>query len=90
MAFTKRVTQPDAATLDLIRKLPFDKAKTRVAIGYDAFDMDVESYCRKLMLEPTFNIAGFNSGYSGRVEDHYPSPSHAQGRFSAGWRPGSG
>ena len=63
--FYEGVTPPDAATLNLIRKLPFDKEKTRKAIGYDAFDMDVESYCRKLMLEPTFNIAGFTSGYSG-------------------------
>ncbi len=63
--FYDGVTPPDAGTLELIRKLPFDKEKTRAAIGYDAFDMDVESYCRKLMLEPTFNIAGFSSGYSG-------------------------
>jgi acetylornithine deacetylase/succinyl-diaminopimelate desuccinylase-like protein len=63
--FYDGVTPPDAGTLELIRKLPFDKEKTRAAIGYDAFDMDVESYGRKLMLEPTFNIAGFSSGYSG-------------------------
>lgn len=63
--FYEGVTPPDAATLDLIRKMPFDQEKIRMAIGYDAFDMDVESYGRKLMLEPTFNISGFNSGYGG-------------------------
>ena len=63
--FYDGVSPPGPATLDLIRRLPFDKEKTRVAIGYDGFDMDVETYYRKLMLEPTFNIAGFTSGYGG-------------------------
>jgi acetylornithine deacetylase/succinyl-diaminopimelate desuccinylase-like protein len=63
--FYDGVIPPDAATLDLIHKLPFDKEKTRATIGYDDFDMDAETYYRKLMLEPTFNIAGFASGYGG-------------------------
>jgi acetylornithine deacetylase/succinyl-diaminopimelate desuccinylase-like protein len=63
--FYDGVNPPDSATMDLIRKLPFDKEKTRAAIGYDGFDMDAETYYRKLMLEPTFNIAGFTSGYGG-------------------------
>jgi acetylornithine deacetylase/succinyl-diaminopimelate desuccinylase-like protein len=63
--FYDGVSPPGPATLDLIRRLPFDKQKIRAAIGYDGFDMDVETYYRKLMLEPTFNIAGFTSGYGG-------------------------
>jgi len=63
--FYDGVSPPGPQTLDLIRSLPFDKQKIRAAIGYDGFDMDVETYYRKLMLEPTFNIAGFTSGYGG-------------------------
>lgn len=63
--FYDGVEPPDEPTLALIRKLPFDQEKTRAAIGYDGFDMDGESYYRRLMLEPTFNIAGFTSGYGG-------------------------
>jgi len=63
--FYDGVTAPDAETLELIRQLPFDPAKTRAAIGYDGLDLDAESYYRALMLEPTFNIAGFTSGYGG-------------------------
>jgi acetylornithine deacetylase/succinyl-diaminopimelate desuccinylase-like protein len=63
--FYDGVAPPDEATLDLIRRLPFDKEKTRATTGYDDFDMDAETYYRKLMLEPTFNIAGFTSGYGG-------------------------
>jgi acetylornithine deacetylase/succinyl-diaminopimelate desuccinylase-like protein len=63
--FYDGVTPPDTATLDLIRELVFDKQKIRAAVGYDGFDMDAGEYYRKLMLEPTFNIAGFTSGYGG-------------------------
>ncbi len=63
--FYDGVVPAGPATLDLIRRLPFDKEKTRAAIGYDGFDMDAETYYRRLMLEPTFNIAGFTSGYGG-------------------------
>jgi len=63
--FYDGVSPPDAATLELIRRLPFDPEKTRAAIGYDGFDLDRETYYRRLMLEPTFNIAGFTSGYGG-------------------------
>ena len=63
--FYDGVVPADTATLDLIRKLPFDLEKTRAAVGFDGFDLDAETYYRKLMLEPTFNIAGFNSGYGG-------------------------
>jgi acetylornithine deacetylase/succinyl-diaminopimelate desuccinylase-like protein len=63
--FYDGVTPPDADTLELIRRLPFDLEKTRAVIGYDELDLDAETYYRRLMLEPTFNIAGFTSGYGG-------------------------
>jgi acetylornithine deacetylase/succinyl-diaminopimelate desuccinylase-like protein len=63
--FYDDVQKPDEKMVALIRSLPFDKKEIRKIIGYDAFDMDAETYYRKLMLEPTFNIAGFTSGYGG-------------------------
>ncbi|MCU0560348.1 MAG: M20/M25/M40 family metallo-hydrolase [Desulfobacterales bacterium] len=63
--FAEGVDPPDAATVELIRRLPFDRQKIRAAVGYEGFDLDAETYYRKLMLEPTFNIAGFTSGYGG-------------------------
>ncbi|MGI2328116.1 M20/M25/M40 family metallo-hydrolase [Planococcus sp. YIM B11945] len=50
---------------ELIRNLPFDKANIAEQIGYDQFDLEKEDYYRKLTMEPTFNIAGFTSGYGG-------------------------
>jgi acetylornithine deacetylase/succinyl-diaminopimelate desuccinylase-like protein len=63
--FYDGIEMPAPVILDLIRKLPFDRDKTREAIGWDEFDLDAETYYRRLTLEPTFNIAGFTSGYGG-------------------------
>ena len=63
--FYDGVTTPDAATLDLIQRLPYDIEGMRAVTGYDELDLDSETYYRRLMLEPTFNIAGFTSGYGG-------------------------
>jgi acetylornithine deacetylase/succinyl-diaminopimelate desuccinylase-like protein len=63
--FYDDVQKPTEKMLDLIRALPFNKDEIRETVGYDGFDMDGESYYRKLTLEPTFNIAGFTSGYGG-------------------------
>jgi acetylornithine deacetylase/succinyl-diaminopimelate desuccinylase-like protein len=63
--FYDDVQPPTEQMMALIRALPFDKDEIRKTVGYDGFDMDSESYYRKLMLEPTFNIAGFTSGYGG-------------------------
>src|SRR5690606_34318028 len=48
-----------------IQSLPFDAKQIAKQGGYEGFDMSQEEYYRKLMLEPTFNIAGFHSGYVG-------------------------
>jgi acetylornithine deacetylase/succinyl-diaminopimelate desuccinylase-like protein len=63
--FYDDVEIPSKKIMDLIRTLPFDKDNIRETVGYDGFDMDRESYYRSLTLEPTFNIAGFTSGYGG-------------------------
>lgn len=49
----------------LIRSLPFDRENIAEQVGYADFNMEKEEYYRKLTLEPTFNIAGFTSGYGG-------------------------
>jgi acetylornithine deacetylase/succinyl-diaminopimelate desuccinylase-like protein len=63
--FYDDVQPPTEQMTALIRALPFDKDEISKTVGYDGFDMDSGSYYRKLMLEPTFNIAGFTSGYGG-------------------------
>ncbi len=63
--FYDDVQTPTKQMMELIRALPFNKDEIRETVGYDGFDMDRESYYRKLTLEPTFNIAGFTSGYGG-------------------------
>jgi acetylornithine deacetylase/succinyl-diaminopimelate desuccinylase-like protein len=50
---------------ELIKKLPFDVNSISEKIGYPSLDMDVETYYQKLTMEPTFNICGIQSGYSG-------------------------
>lgn len=49
----------------LIRNLPFNRESLAQQLGFEDFDMTGEEYYRKLTLEPTFNIAGFTSGYGG-------------------------
>ena len=63
--FYDNIRVPTKKEIDLIQSLPFDKESLATQIGYEDFDMDGEEYYRKLTLEPTFNIAGFSSGYSG-------------------------
>jgi acetylornithine deacetylase/succinyl-diaminopimelate desuccinylase-like protein len=63
--FYDNVRKPTEQELDLIRSLPFDKEETKQTVGYEDFDLDGETYYSKLTLEPTFNIAGFTSGYGG-------------------------
>lgn len=63
--FYDNIRVPSKKEIELIQSLPFDKETIATQIGYDNFNMDGEEYYRKLTLEPTFNIAGFSSGYSG-------------------------
>lgn len=63
--FYDDVRQPTEKELELLKTLPYDQKQLGEAIGYKDLDMSGEEYYRKLTLEPTFNIAGFHSGYGG-------------------------
>lgn len=63
--FYDDVRKPTENELALLPTLPYDKEQLGEAIGYKDLDMTGEEYYRKLTLEPTFNIAGFHSGYGG-------------------------
>lgn len=63
--FYDDVKLPTNIEKDLLKQLPFDADDIRKEIGDASFDMTQEVYYRKLCFEPTFNIAGFNSGYGG-------------------------
>ncbi|REB74199.1 M20/M25/M40 family metallo-hydrolase [Bacillus sp. 522_BSPC] len=63
--FYDDLRKPTEKELELIATLPFDADDLKNQIGYKGFDMTGEEYYRKLTLEPTFNIAGFHSGYGG-------------------------
>ncbi|WP_100010170.1 M20/M25/M40 family metallo-hydrolase [Lentibacillus sediminis] len=63
--FYDHIRQPTEEELELISTLPYDQKTLGKQIGYEDFDMTKEDYYRKLTMEPTFNIAGFHSGYGG-------------------------
>lgn len=63
--FYEDLLTPTDEELEHIRSLPFDPEKTAEVVGIDTLDMTGEEYYRKLCLSPTFNIAGFGSGYTG-------------------------
>lgn len=63
--FYEDLLKPTDEELEHIRSLPFDPEKTAQVVGIDHLDMTGEEYYRKLCLSPTFNIAGFVSGYTG-------------------------
>jgi acetylornithine deacetylase/succinyl-diaminopimelate desuccinylase-like protein len=63
--FYDDVRTPTDAETELLRKLPFDADETAEVIGLDKLEMDGESYYKKISLEPTFNINGLYSGYTG-------------------------
>jgi acetylornithine deacetylase/succinyl-diaminopimelate desuccinylase-like protein len=49
----------------LLNEMPFDRDQVAKLIGYESLDMDGGTYYRKLTMEPTFNICGIHSGYTG-------------------------
>lgn len=50
---------------ELLKLLPYDANDIGAKIGYPFLNMTGESYYHKLTMEPTFNISGFDSGYTG-------------------------
>lgn len=63
--FYDNVRVPTEQEIQLIRELPYNREEVAEKIGYKDLEMDGETYYRKLTMEPTFNIAGFTSGYGG-------------------------
>lgn len=49
----------------LLTKLPYDQKTLGEKIGYPALTLDGPSYYQKMTGEPTFNIFGMESGYTG-------------------------
>ena len=63
--FYDDVKAPTDLEKELLSQLPFDIEDIRKEVGDDSIDMTKEEYYHKLCFEPTFNIAGFTSGYGG-------------------------
>lgn len=63
--FYEDILTPTDEELKHIQSLPFDSKATAEVIGIDSIDLSAEEYYKKLCLSPTFNIAGFGSGYTG-------------------------
>lgn len=63
--FYEDILTPTDEELKHIQSLPFDPKATAEVIGVDSIDLSAEEYYKKLCLSPTFNIAGFGSGYTG-------------------------
>ncbi|WP_408011446.1 M20/M25/M40 family metallo-hydrolase [Pseudalkalibacillus sp. A8] len=63
--FYDDIRKPTEKEKEIIKQLPFDREQVAEKIGYKQLDMTGEEYYHKLTMEPTFNIAGFTSGYGG-------------------------
>lgn len=63
--FYDDVLPPTDQEMALLEKLPFDLEEVKRNVGHDGINMSKADYYRKLCFEPTFNIAGFTSGYGG-------------------------
>jgi acetylornithine deacetylase/succinyl-diaminopimelate desuccinylase-like protein len=61
------VTLPDQKDLEAIDGIPFDEAALRASWGIDEFDRGLtgKEALKEILLRPTANIAGIQSGYTG-------------------------
>jgi acetylornithine deacetylase/succinyl-diaminopimelate desuccinylase-like protein len=59
--------EPSEKDLEAIEGIPFNAEELKASWGVDAFDRDLsgEEALKELLLEPTANIAGIYSGYTG-------------------------
>lgn len=65
--FYEDIREPDETELAYARHVPFDPQRFADVTGLQrALVSSPAEYARRLMFEPTFNIAGFVSGYSGK------------------------
>jgi acetylornithine deacetylase/succinyl-diaminopimelate desuccinylase-like protein len=63
--FYDDILTPTDEEKEHLKSLPFDPNETAEIVGVDTLDMTAEEYYANLCLKPTFNIAGFGSGYTG-------------------------
>jgi acetylornithine deacetylase/succinyl-diaminopimelate desuccinylase-like protein len=61
------VTLPDQKDLEAIDEIPFDEAALKASWGVDEFDRGLKGKeaLKEMLLRPTANIAGIQSGYTG-------------------------
>lgn len=78
--FYDDVRTPTEYEIELLNQLPFQAEEAAKVIGVKELNMDGEAYYRKLSLEPTFNINGLTSGYSGKGQKTI-IPSQASVKF---------
>ena len=60
------IEPPSEKDLEAIEKIPFDEAGLKSSWGIESFDRDLtgEEALREMLLRPTANIAGIESGYT--------------------------
>lgn len=63
--FYDDIRSPSNREEELLTLLPFDKKDIGQKIGYPQLNMNGQTYYHKLTMEPTFNINGLESGYTG-------------------------
>lgn len=65
--FDDLIEAPSEKDLEAISRIPFDDAEIRKSWEVDALDRDLtgEDALREMLLRPTANIAGIQSGYTG-------------------------
>ncbi len=66
--FYDRVLPPNQQEIDAINAMPLDEEETRQSLGLERFVKGVTgfNYKSRHVLEPTCNICGLDSGYTGR------------------------
>ncbi|MCM3174765.1 M20/M25/M40 family metallo-hydrolase [Paenibacillus sp. MER 99-2] len=64
--FYDGVKPPTPHEEQILRDIPFDLEGVRRKSGYDALEIDSDTYHRKLMFEPTLNVSGLFSGHTGK------------------------
>ena len=61
------IEPPSEKDLEAIEKIPFDEASLKASWGVEHFDRNLtgEDALKEMLLRPTANIAGIESGYTG-------------------------
>ncbi len=65
--FHENISPPEQREIDAIKAMPLDEDETKQALGLESFVMGVTGfeYKSRHILEPTCNICGLDSGYTG-------------------------